>query len=303
MNNPAAAVSTDGNKKHNETHEYSNSSNALQRYLTTIGRYSLLSKKKQLALAKLAQNGDQKSKDQLINCNLRLVVSIAKEYYQHTVPLLDLIDEGNLGLIYSIDKFKPDLGFAFSTYACYWIRHKIERALIEQGRLVRIPINKHKELNRFLRLAYQFQNEHGYWPKPDEIKNLNLIEQKKFAYLMQLNQEVISLDMPLADDNSLCLADVLCVEESSSCYGIELDKKMAMDFLSSAIKQLSSLQRKIIQSRYGLYDHPNRTLAELGEEFGLSPERVRQIQLQALKKLHAIFAEQGFDFNDINLFD
>lgn len=302
MNNPAAAVSTDGSIK-SPRQEYPAINNALQNYLSAIGRYPLLSKKQQLALAKQVHQDDLDAKEQLINCNLRLVVSIAKEYQHRNMPLLDLIDEGNLGLIHATTKFQPELGYAFSTYACYWIRHKIERALVMQSKLIRLPINKHKELNRYLRCSYQFQHRYGYWPKPEEIEELTPSEQRKFTYLMQFNQDAVSLDMPLAEDNSLSLNDVLTVEESPSCYSTELDKKTALNFLFASIQQLSPLQKRVIQFRFGLHGCSTCTLAELAAELQLSSERVRQIQNQALKKLHEIFEEKGFAFDDVNLFD
>lgn len=302
MNNPPAAVSTDGNTQPLKTQNYAAPSDALHLYLTAIGRFPLLSREQQRDLAKQVQADNKQAREKLINCNLRLVVNIAKDYQNRGVPLLDLIDEGNLGLIHATSKFQADLGFAFSTYASYWIRHKIERALMEQHRLVRIPINKRKELNRFLHLAYQFQYKHGFWPKPEHLESLSPEEAKRFDQLLQLHQDLLSLDAPLAADSSQCLSDVLLVSEQACQYSSAIDKQTTLDFLSAALEQLSSLKKNILRHRFGLDNHAAHTLAELSAIFHYSPERIRQIQNAALSELKEIFEEKGLSLENLPTF-
>lgn len=300
MNNPPAAVSTDGNNQQHQGHSSLN--DALHSYLTAIGRFPLLSKEQQLTLAKQAQADDKQAREALINCNLRLVVNIAKDYQNRGIPLLDLIDEGNLGLIHATSKFQADLGFAFSTYACYWIRHKIERAIMQQNRLVRIPINKRKELNRFLHLAYQFQHKHGFWPKPEQMEKLSPNEAKRFNQLLQLHQDLLSLDAPLAADSSQCLSDVLLVSEQACQYSSAIDKQTILEFLSAALEQLNPLKKSILRHRFGLDNHAAHTLAELSAIFHYSPERIRQIQNAALSELKEIFEEKGLSLENLPTF-
>lgn len=301
MNNPPAAVSTDGKQIFSTPKQPSASQDALQRYLSDIGQFPLLDRKQQIALAKQTLAKNKQAKDQLIHCNLRLVVKIAKEYQNRGVPLLDLIDEGNLGLIHATTKFKPDLGYAFTTYACYWIRHRIERAVIEQSKVVRLPINKHKDLNRYLHLAYQFQHRHGYWPKPEEITELSSKEQKNFSFLLQYHQDSLSLDKPLTEDSTQSFVDTLVVEETPCNYESKIDKDTTFSFLRAALKQLSPLQKNIIERRFGLAGHAVCTLAELAKDCGVSPERVRQIQIQALSLLRKLFEDNGLSLDAISL--
>lgn len=299
MCNPAVVSCTDGLSNNS----LDNRLDTLQKYLQEIGCFPSLSKKEQLYYSRLGQSGNQKAKEHLIKCNLKLVVFIAKNYQHRGVSLQDLIEEGNLGLLRAVDKFDPDLGFCFSTYATYWVRHKVERAVMQQNKIVRTPINKQKETNLYLRKAYQYQQATGHWPKPEQIitddpKQLSRIKKNLANRVMP-----ISLDAPIGndDDSQLTVADTLRVEEAQCDYSYAIDAKAVIKKLLQGLSQLSNKQKSIIIMRYGLEEEPGKTLEEIAKHLSLSRERVRQLQNQGLIVLRKHLEEQGLNSDSIPL--
>lgn len=262
-------------------------------YLSEIGFASLLTAEEEVKLTKLAHKGDQAARNRMIESNLRLVVKIARHYNHRGLAFLDLIEEGNLGLMHAIEKFDPDRGFRFSTYATWWIRQTIERAIMNQSRTIRLPIHVVKELNSYLRVARRLTQELDHEPTFEEIAEMVDKPIEDIKRILDLNQDTTSIDNPVSQDSDKSLVDVLPDDANKD----PIDTLSEMDLhlhLEDWLAQLNEKQREIIEKRFGLSGDDKMTLEEVGEAVGLTRERVRQIQLEALRKLRKIIKQEGY---------
>jgi RNA polymerase primary sigma factor len=254
-------------------------------YLREIGKIPLLNAEEELALANRVVAGDQQAKDQLAEANMRLVVSIAKRYVGRGLDLLDLIQEGNTGLLRAVEKFDPDKGFKFSTYATWWIRQAITRAIADQARTIRIPVHMVETINKLLRTQRRLTQELNREPTNEEIAKEMEIEVDKVEHIMKIKQDISSLDASIRDDEEdSVLADFIededTVSPEESATG-QLLKEQVKDMLGA----LTEREQKILKLRFGLEDGKSHTLEEVGQEFAVTRERIRQIEAKALAKL------------------
>jgi len=254
-------------------------------YLREIGKIPLLTSEEELALAKRVVAGDKKAKDQMAEANMRLVVSIAKRYVGRGLDLLDLIQEGNTGLLRAVEKFDPDKGFKFSTYATWWIRQAITRAIADQARTIRIPVHMVETINKLLRTQRRLTQELNREPTNDEIAKEMEIDVDKVEHIMKIKQDISSLDASIRDDEEdSVLADFIEDEDTispeESATG-QLLKEQVKDMLDA----LTEREQKILKLRFGLEDGKSHTLEEVGQEFSVTRERIRQIEAKALAKL------------------
>ena len=254
-------------------------------YLREIGKIPLLNSEQELALAKRVVAGDKDAKDQMAEANMRLVVSIAKRYVGRGLDLLDLIQEGNTGLLRAVEKFDPDKGFKFSTYATWWIRQAITRAIADQARTIRIPVHMVETINKLLRTQRRLTQELNREPSNEEIAAAMEIEVDKVEHIMKIKQDISSLDASIRDDEEeSVLADFIEDEDTispeESATG-QLLKEQVKDMLSA----LTEREQKILKLRFGLEDGKQHTLEEVGQEFSVTRERIRQIEAKALAKL------------------
>lgn len=254
-------------------------------YLREIGKIPLLNAEEELALAKRVSAGDKDAKDKMAEANMRLVVSIAKRYVGRGLDLLDLIQEGNTGLLRAVEKFDPDKGFKFSTYATWWIRQAITRAIADQARTIRIPVHMVETINKLLRTQRRLTQELNREPTNEEIAQAMEIDVDKVEHIMKIKQDISSLDASIRDDeDDSVLADFIededtvTPEESATS---QLLKEQVKDMLSS----LTEREQKIIKLRFGIEDGKSHTLEEVGQEFAVTRERIRQIEAKALAKL------------------
>jgi RNA polymerase primary sigma factor len=254
-------------------------------YLREIGKIPLLNAEEELTLAKRVVAGDKLAKDQMAEANMRLVVSIAKRYVGRGLDLLDLIQEGNTGLLRAVEKFDPDKGFKFSTYATWWIRQAITRAIADQARTIRIPVHMVETINKLLRTQRRLTQELNREPTNDEIAKAMEIDVDKVEHIMKIKQDISSLDASIRDDEEdSVLADFIededTVSPEESATG-QLLKEQVRDMLSA----LTEREQKILKLRFGLEDGKSHTLEEVGQEFSVTRERIRQIEAKALAKL------------------
>jgi len=252
-------------------------------YLKEIGRISLLTAQDEVYLAKRVEKGDPKSKERLINSNLRLVVSIAKKYVGRGLTLLDLIEEGNIGLMRAVEKFDWRKGYKFSTYATWWIRQAITRAIADQARTIRIPVHMVETINRFIRTSRKLMQELGREPTPEEVAKEMDIDPEKVREIIKVSQEPTSLEAPVGEEKDSTLGDFIPDEEirPEDQASVELLKS----HLSEVLDTLNDREKKVLKLRFGLEDGRQRTLEEVGREFGVTRERIRQIEAKALRKL------------------
>lgn len=254
-------------------------------YLREIGKIPLLSAEEELALAQRVVAGDKKAKDEMAEANMRLVVSIAKRYVGRGLDLLDLIQEGNTGLLRAVEKFDPDKGFKFSTYATWWIRQAITRAIADQARTIRIPVHMVETINKLLRTQRRLTQELNREPTNEEIAKEMEIDVDKVEHIMKIKQDISSLDASIRDDEEdSVLADFIededTVSPEESATG-QLLKEQVKDMLGA----LTEREQKILKLRFGLEDGKSHTLEEVGQEFSVTRERIRQIEAKALAKL------------------
>lgn len=254
-------------------------------YLREIGKIPLLNSEEELALAQRVVAGDQEAKDQMAEANMRLVVSIAKRYVGRGLDLLDLIQEGNTGLLRAVEKFDPDKGFKFSTYATWWIRQAITRAIADQARTIRIPVHMVETINKLLRTQRRLTQDLNREPSNEEIAAAMEIDVDKVEHIMKIKQDISSLDASIKDDDEESVLsdfiedeDTISPEESATG---QLMKEQIKDLLSA----LTEREQKIIKLRFGLEDGKYHTLEEVGQEFSVTRERIRQIEAKALAKL------------------
>lgn len=265
---------------------------ATQLYLNEIGFSPLLSAEEEVYFSRLARQGSEPARKRMIESNLRLVVKIARRYVNRGLSLLDIIEEGNLGLIHAVEKFDPERGFRFSTYATWWIRQTMERALMNQTRTVRLPIHVVKELNIYLRAARELSHKLDHEPSADEIARLLDRPVEDVQRMLGLNERVSSIDAPLAGDSDKTLADTLADVRIPDPAMQAQDDDMRVN-LDQWLGSLPDKQREVLSRRFGLRGHEVATLEEVGEEIGLTRERVRQIQVDGLRRLREMMEGQG----------
>lgn len=253
-------------------------------YLKEIGRIPLLTYEEEVELAKRIEAGDQRAKDQLAEANLRLVVSIAKRYVGRGMQFLDLIQEGNMGLIKAVDKFEHKKGFKFSTYATWWIRQAITRAIADQARTIRIPVHMVETINKLVRAQRQLVQELGRDPLPEEVAELMNMDVEKVREVQKIAQEPVSLETPIGEEEDSHLGDFIPDEEILSPSDAATNT-MLREQLISVLDTLTDRERKVLALRFGLDDGRTRTLEEVGQAFDVTRERIRQIEAKALRKL------------------
>jgi len=268
------------------------SEDAFQSYLHDIRGLSLLSHDEEVILAKRAQSGDMRARRRLIEANLRLVISIARRYTNSGVPLIDLIQEGNLGLMRAAEKFDWRRGTHFGTYATWWIRQAISRAAGEQSRLIHLPEHVSTRLRKVRRVASQLSQENGGDPLPEQIAEASGLAIAEVDDLLHITEQPVSLDTPADTDNRLALSDTL--EDPGVQAPADIASQHLLgEELHRALAQLTSRERSVVILRYGIGDGRSRTLLEVGKELGISRERVRQLEMVALAKLRGAAVTQG----------
>lgn len=265
-----------------------------QIYLSEIGFSPLLSAEEEVYYGRLAISGDEAGRKRMIESNLRLVVKIARRYLNRGLSLLDLIEEGNLGLIRAVEKFDPERGFRFSTYATWWIRQTIERGIMNQTRTIRLPIHVVKELNVYLRTARELTQSLDHEPSADEIASVLDKPVSDIKRVLRLNERVSSIDVPVASGSGKLVLDTIAEEQDSDPVSLLQDVDMN-DCIDHWLDELSDKQREVVSRRFGLRGHESSTLEQVGSEIGLTRERVRQIQVDALKRLRVLLETQGLD--------
>ncbi|GBL05115.1 sigma S (sigma 38) factor of RNA polymerase, major sigma factor during stationary phase [Glaciecola sp. KUL10] len=272
---------------------------ATQIYLGEIGYSPLLTAEEEVKFSRASLKGDMAARERMIVSNLRLVVKIARRYNNRGLALLDLIEEGNLGLIRAVEKFDPERGFRFSTYATWWIRQTIERALMNQTRTIRLPIHIVKELNLYLRTARQLAQELDHEPSPEEIAEATGEPVASVRKMLKLNERISSVDTPIGGDaENKALLDLIADENDT---GPE-NRLQTDDMQKNIVRWLEALnpkQREVLSRRFGLLGHEPATLEDVGAEIGLTRERVRQIQVEALNRLKEVLRLQGLSIESI----
>ena len=264
--------------------EAKSTSDPVRMYLREIGKVALLSAEEEIKLAQAAEKGDKRAAQKLINANLRLVVSIAKKYVGRGLTLLDLIQEGNIGLMKAVEKYDWRRGFKFSTYATWWIRQAITRAIADQARTIRIPVHMVETINKFIRTSRRLAQDLGRDPSPEEVAEKMGIEVEKAREIVKISQEPTSLETPVGEEEDSRLGDfiqdeVMMAPDDAASH--ELLKEQMQEVLDS----LAPRERRVLILRFGLEDGRQRTLEEVGKEFGVTRERIRQIEAKALRKL------------------
>ncbi|NHN38311.1 RNA polymerase sigma factor RpoS [Pseudomaricurvus alcaniphilus] len=277
-----------------EQDRYDKSLDTTQLYLNEIGFSPLLSAEEEVYFSRKALRGCEASRKRMIESNLRLVVKISRRYVNRGLALLDLIEEGNLGLIRAVEKFDPERGFRFSTYATWWIRQTIERAIMNQTRTIRLPIHVVKELNVYLRAARELSQKLDHEPTPEDIANLLDKPVADVQRMLALNERVASMDVPIGQSSDKTLVDTIADQNASDPSELLQDSDLN-NSIDNWLGDLSEKQREVLVRRFGLRGHEISTLEEVGREIGLTRERVRQIQVEALKRLRDIMEAQGLN--------
>lgn len=266
---------------------------ATRLYLSEIGFSPLLTAEEEVYFSRKARKGDQSSRKRMIESNLRLVVKIARRYMNRGLALLDLIEEGNLGLIRAVEKFDPEKGFRFSTYATWWIRQTIERALMNQTRTVRLPIHVVKEINIYLRAARKLSQKLDREPSPEDVAEMLDRPIDEVKRMLGLNERVTSVDMPTRQESDKSLLDSI-PDEQNTDPSLLLQNSDVQKHIDIWLNQLSEKQCAVVERRFGLHGNEVATLEEIGNELGVTRERVRQIQIEAIKRLRQILEREGF---------
>lgn len=271
---------------------------ATRLYLNEIGYSSLLTAEEEVYYSRLAQKGDESARATMIESNLRLVVKIARRYMNRGMALLDLIEEGNLGLIHGVEKFDPERGFRFSTYATWWIRQTIERAIMNQTRTIRLPIHVIKEINFYLRAVRELTQKLDRDPTHKEVAELLDRPIKNVKKMLALNERVTSVDTPVGGDSNKLLIDLIedeNIKEPSS----KIQDEDISEHLNEWLSQLNEKQQEVVRRRFGLQGYEKSTLEEVGNSIGVTRERVRQIQMDALKRLRKILEKEGLNMESL----
>lgn len=262
------------------------SEDSVQLYLRSIGRVKLLSATEEIELARRISQGDQLAKKRLVQANLRLVVSVAKKYQGRGLPFLDLIQEGNLGLIRAAEKFDPERGYKFSTYATWWIRQGITRALADKSRTIRVPVHMVETINQLRKTTRKLSQELGRRPGLEDLAKAMNCSLTKVKEILAANRTPISLDTPLGEDEDNSLAD-LVQDENTTLPEVSTTSSLLASDIRGVLSTLTPREREIIVLRYGLKDGLQRTLEQVGKLVGITRERTRQIELKALRSLRA----------------
>ncbi len=256
----------------------------LKRYLQEIAQFSLLTPQQEIELAKKIKKGDTAARERMINANLRLVVTIARDYANLGLPLLDLISEGNIGLTKAVERFDPTKGAKLSTYAMWWIKQSIKRALADQGKTIRVPVHLGEKLAKMRRVSLQMSEELGREPTDEELGEEIGIDSEKVARLKSVGIRPASLDAPIADNDSTEFGEVIGDDEAQTPFELLRDKNLLGE-VEGLLEVLDPRERKIISQRFGLDGGEPKTLEDVGKDFGITRERIRQLQNIALAKL------------------
>jgi len=259
-------------------------SDPVRMYLKEIGRIPLLTFEQEIDLAKKVEKGDKKAKQKLINSNLRLVVSIAKKYIGRGLSLLDLIQEGNQGLIRAVEKYDWQRGFKFSTYATWWIRQSVTRAIADQARTIRIPVHMVENINRFLRMQRKLMQSLGREPTPEEVAKELGIEPDKALEIIKISQNPASLEAPVGDEEDSRLGDFIHDSSAPTLFD-SASRELLKEQVEQVLGTLSDREQRVIIERFGLNDGRPKTLEEVGRMFQVTRERIRQIEAKALRKM------------------
>ncbi len=267
-------------------------------YLNEIGASPLLTAEEEVMYSRRAQKGDEAARKRMIESNLRLVVKISRRYLNRGLALLDLVEEGNLGLIRAVEKFDPERGFRFSTYATWWIRQTIERAIMNQTRTVRLPIHVVKEINTYLRAARGLAQKLDHEPSAEEIAELLHKPIKDVERMLALNERTTSTDSTMKNDTGRSLLDTIADDHAIDPTDARQEDEVHTS-IESCLAQLTDKQREVVERRFGLHGYSVSTLEEVGREIGVTRERVRQIQMDALKKLRRILEQEGISVDAV----
>lgn len=280
--------------------------NAEALYMRDIKEFSLLTADEEIDLGRQIQAGDTKAKHKMIQSNLRLVVKIARKYQVPKLGLMDLVEEGNIGLMHAVEKYDPERGFRFSTYASWWIRHEIERSIMNQARTIRLPVHVVRDVNRYKRASYQLVQDLQHEPSLHEIAEHTQDDVDKVSRLMNMNRPMASMSEPIGGSDSTDFTVLDALENQSAENPVRQTQKQE---LSALVKEwlsfLAATPRQIIVLRFGLtesgrYAGEAQTLEQVAKQVGLTRERVRQIQIQALEKLRLILQRNGFNWDDLS---
>ncbi len=258
-------------------------SDPVRMYLREIGRVPLLTYEEEVSLAKRVEKSDKRAREKLINANLRLVVSIAKKYVNRGLTLLDLIEEGNIGLMRAVVKYDWRRGYKFSTYATWWIRQAITRAIADQARTIRIPVHMVETINKFNRISRKLMQELGREPTPEEVAMEMEVPVEKVREIIKVSQEPASLEAPVGEEEDSRLGDF--IQDASASPTDQATQALLKDHIREMLETLSPREAKVLEYRFGLEDGKQRTLEEVGREFGVTRERIRQIEAKAIRKL------------------
>ena len=293
-------VKTTGRGRGSQAHKdlmKEKSLDATQLYLNEIGFSPLLSAEEEVYFSRLALKGCEKSRKRMIESNLRLVVKISKRYINRGLSLLDLIEEGNFGLIRAVEKFDPERGFRFSTYATWWIRQTIERAIMNQTRTIRLPIHVVKELNVYLRASRKLSQELDHDPSVEQIAEAVDKPVANVEKILALNEKVVSIDLPIGGSEKTIVETVAADDNFDPCVMLQMNDLSGN--LDDWLSELPSKHTEVLARRFGMRGYNMSTLEEVGAEIGLTRERVRQIQVEALKKLRVIIESNGLCSEDL----
>lgn len=265
-------------------------------YIREVEKVPLLSAEEEIKCARQIIKGDVRSRKKMIQSNLRLVISIAKRFSYLGVPMMDLIEEGNLGLMHAVGKFDPERGYRFSTYAAWWIKQYVTRAIGNQGKTIRIPVYMNEKLLQLKKITEELTHKYRRKPKLNEIAKKMNISLKQLQGVKSVNTETYSLDTPIGEDGTSQLVDMI-EDPNSSAVEDNVSEFLRHEKIESLMMQISERERKVLDSRYGLKDGQARTLSEVAKIFGISRERIRQIESNALKKLKKEYEQQEKSFS------